>query len=936
MRNLPSSSLKGRCPMTRWYARLVPACLLGALLALPTAAIATDVDGAADCTTHPQDWGDAPEGIPAYTGVLACFPTCFAAGPLGTRTTACPPISSAPGPAGFVKHVHVPGEYPYWLGCFAVGGGVDGEGDGKVNANGTPVSACAGIGVDCFETAFGFTFGQDECYGSTDAALASAVTFTACAPQSLVFPVTSCDPSDVRTVFVNVLVDWNGDGDWNDNFQCPGQPGCAYEWALKNHTVTIGPGCTQVSLPAFLGGPNPGDAWMRITISNDPVNDDFPWAGVATDPAQELRGGETEDYPVTIVNPTGSICPDHVDDRGDAPEGVSAYGGAVIGSFPTCASGSPAGAQDIACAPLSTIPGPLAGSVLHVTRPGDPRFWFGCGDPALGTGGIDSEPDGKVNAVGPGASACDGVTPVDVVEPAPFGTFGQDEAIGDLDGDSGLRAPVTFTACSLDSVDLQVMNCDAVEFTLAYVNVLLDMNADGDWNDNFLCGGQCAYEWAVKNRLVALPPGCTTLNTGAFLVGPNAGPAWMRTTLTLQPVGDDFPWNGSSAAPLGAFACGETEDHPVAIAGPDTCAIAYEDFGDAPEKVDAYATGVAGAFPTCLAAAVTGTQEVLCGAAPGTSPGQTGHVRHVATPADPAHFWLGCGQYVQPLGAVDSEADGKVDVGGAFGGPSACNPAVATDCIESLIGLSMNQDECVGDLDAGLTAPAFFMQCSTGVAHVEAFHCGAQPVPAVLNLLVDWNHDGDWNDALAPACGQVACTPEWVVKNLAVLLQPGCNFLTTPAFQTGQYPGRSWMRVTLTPAAVADDFPWNGSVSEPGGYYVGGETEDHPVNVVQRTTNVPAGTPGRGVWLGAPAPNPARDGFTIAYSLPEAADVSLAVYDLAGRRLATLASGRVAAGAHFARWDGLDGSGRSLAAGHYVVRLRVGDEVLARRAIRLR
>jgi len=910
--------------------------VLAVALASPPAVLATDVDGPADCTASPEDWGDAPEGIPAYTGVLSCFPTCSAAGPVGTRTTACPPLSTAPGPAGFVKHVHVPGEHPYWLGCFAGGGGIDSDPDGKVNANGTPASDCSGMGVDCFETAFGLTFGQDECFGSSDAGLAAAVSFTACAPSSVTFSVTSCDPDQSRDVFLNVLVDWNQDGDWNDSFQCPGQPGCAYEWPVRNVAITIGPGCSSITTPTFLAGPAAGNGWMRITISDGPVNDDFPWAGVATDPAQELRNGETEDYPVTIANPTGSICPDNYDDRGDAPEGVPAYGGAVLGAFPTCATGAPAGTPDLACGPISTIPGPVAGRVLHVVRPGDPRFWFGCGDPASGTGGIDSDADGKVNTTGLGPSDCDGATPVDVAEPAPFGTFGQDEAIGDPDGDAGLRAPVTFTACSYDSVDLQVMNCDQVEFTFAYLNVLVDMNADGDWNDNFRCGGQCAYEWAVKNRLVALPPGCTTLNTGAFLVGPNAGPAWMRTTLTLQPVGDDFPWNGSSSEPHGAFACGETEDHPVEIAGPDTCAIAYEDFGDAPEKVDAYLSGVAGAFPTCLSAGPVGTQEVLCGVAPGTPPGATGHVRHVASPADPAHFWLGCGQYVVPLQAVDSEADGKVNVAGVLGGPSSCDAAVATDCIESLIGLSMNQDECVGDLDAGLTQPKFFMQCSLGVADVEVFNCGQLPVLVQLNVLVDWNHDGDWNDVLAPACGQGQCTPEWVVKNLQYALQPGCNFLQTPLFQTGPFPGRSWMRVTLTPGAVADDFPWNGSVSEPGGFYAGGETEDHPVNVVARTTDVPVAAPGRGVWLGSPSPNPSLDGFTIQYSLPAEAEISLAVYDLAGRRLATLAGGRVAAGVHAARWSWTDTSGRALAAGHYVVRLRVGDEVQSRSVVRVR
>ena len=39
---------------------------------------------------------------------------------------------------------------------------------------------------------------------------------------------------------------------------------------------------------------------MRMTLSVEPVNDDFPWAGSATMAAGYVRGGETEDYPVTI------------------------------------------------------------------------------------------------------------------------------------------------------------------------------------------------------------------------------------------------------------------------------------------------------------------------------------------------------------------------------------------------------------------------------------------------------------------------------------------------------------------------------------------------------------------------------------------------------------------------------------------------------------
>ena len=70
-------------------------------------------------------------------------------------------------------------------------------------------------------------------------------------------------------------------------------------------------------------------------------------------------------------------------------------------------------------------------------------------------------------------------------------------------------------------------------------------------------------------------------------------------------------------------------------------------------------------------------------------------------------------------------------------------------------------------------------------------------------------------------------------------------------------------------------------------------------------------------------PNPSSAGATVVYTLPEAAEVQLAVYDALGRRVAVLAEGRRAAGRHEAVFDG----GR-LPAGPYVVRLAAGGQSL--------
>src|SRR5258706_7097767 len=155
--------------------------------------------------------------------------------------------------------------------------GIDSESDGKVNNSavvGDP-SACSGIPTDCVEAAFGLSFGQDECYGSTDAGVLRPNLRT-CKPATVRFTTTNCAPAAL-TVYLNILVDMNHDGDRNDNFQCAGA--CAYEWGVKNATISLPVGCAALTSPAFLVGPNVGNGWMRVSISLNPVNDDFPWAG---------------------------------------------------------------------------------------------------------------------------------------------------------------------------------------------------------------------------------------------------------------------------------------------------------------------------------------------------------------------------------------------------------------------------------------------------------------------------------------------------------------------------------------------------------------------------------------------------------------------------------------------------------------------------------
>lgn len=69
-----------------------------------------------------------------------------------------------------------------------------------------------------------------------------------------------------------------------------------------------------------------------------------------------------------------------------------------------------------------------------------------------------------------------------------------------------------------------------------------------------------------------------------------------------------------------------------------------------------------------------------------------------------------------------------------------------------------------------------------------------------------------------------------------------------------------------------------------------------------------------------PRPNPARSGADLEFELPREAPVDVAVYDLGGRRVATIHSGPMGEGHHSLRWNAQDEGGRRVAAGLYFVR----------------
>ena len=149
------------------------------------------------------------------------------------------------------------------------------------------------------------SFNQDECPDDlSDAGITTLPVLAACDTASVTFRWTNL--AGGAETYLNILIDMNQDGDWNDSFSCDSgdSNSCAYEWAVKNQPILRGasiPGSTGGYIntsPYFRVGPYPGESWLRISLSLSQVTDDFPWKG------EVMSGGETEDYPVTIGGST--------------------------------------------------------------------------------------------------------------------------------------------------------------------------------------------------------------------------------------------------------------------------------------------------------------------------------------------------------------------------------------------------------------------------------------------------------------------------------------------------------------------------------------------------------------------------------------------------------------------------------------------------------
>ncbi len=83
-------------------------------------------------------------------------------------------------------------------------------------------------------------------------------------------------------------------------------------------------------------------------------------------------------------------------------------------------------------------------------------------------------------------------------------------------------------------------------------------------------------------------------------------------------------------------------------------------------------------------------------------------------------------------------------------------------------------------------------------------------------------------------------------------------------------------------------------------------------------------------------PNPFNPTTAIAFSLPAACQVTLEIYNITGRKVATVVDDLLDPGEHVAMWDSRNDSGKPVASGVYFYRIKAGDRIATRKMVLLK
>lgn len=149
--------------------------------------------------------------------------------------------------------------------------------------------------------------------------------------------------------------------------------------------------------------------------------------------------------------------------------------------------------------------------------------------------------------------------------------------------------------------------------------------------------------------------------------------------------------------------------------------------------------------------------------------------------------------------------------------------------------------------------------------------------------------------------------------------QPSVQRLTDEEWRgmlAGEMPPAlpEWTESFMDPASNRPDLTSNSPDNLYWGEFNAVQTQDGPVKSAR-------------FQLMQNYPNPFNNSTLINFELPEAARVTLSIYNVLGQPVRTLLTGSLSAGPHRIQWDGRDESGSEAGTGLYICRLKTGEKM---------
>ena len=188
-----------------------------------------------------------------------------------------------------------------------------------------------------------------------------------------------------------------------------------------------------------------------------------------------------------------------------------------------------------------------------------------------------------------------------------------------------------------------------------------------------------------------------------------------------------------------------------------------------------------------------------------------------------------------------------------------------------------------------------------------------------MNVLADWDGDGEWGGS--QSCGAGGTAEEHLLVDQVV--PPGFNnnlsALNPPDFVIGAVQEWTWVRFTITDTPIGAGWDGSGTFSE-------GETEDYLIPV-DPATGAGGDLPDYGLIQELRnVPNPFNPRTTISFELTSDVDLSVRVLDAGGRVVRRLHEGPATAGRQEMVFDGRADDGGRLASGVYLAEVRAGNQ----------